>query len=66
MKKGFFKKVTKRQLVAETFSEEYIFVANFHTDRFVLETALNECRVNHPPAIQKRVKEMWLNEYSQG
>jgi hypothetical protein len=43
-------------MVADTFSEEYIFFSNFETNTFLLGTALKICWVNHPPAIQKRVK----------
>jgi hypothetical protein len=42
-------------MVADTFSEEYIFFSNFYSDRFLLGTALKKRWVNHPPAIQKRV-----------
>jgi hypothetical protein len=43
MKKGFFKKVTKRQMLALK-------------DIFLLGTALKKRWVKHPPAIQKRIK----------
>jgi hypothetical protein len=42
-------------MVADTFSEEYIFFSNFLTNTFLLGTALKKRWGNHPPAIQKRV-----------
>jgi hypothetical protein len=57
MYEGFFKKVTKRQMSADTFSEEYIFFSNFKKAMFLLGTGLKKQWVNHPTAIQKRVKQ---------
>jgi hypothetical protein len=44
MKKGFFNKVTERQIVADTFSEEYIFFFKFlnqHVFVFVRDSFKN-------------------------
>jgi hypothetical protein len=56
MKKAFLWKVALRQLVADIFSEDYIFFSNFVNQNFLLETAFKKYRANLSDVAKERVK----------
>jgi hypothetical protein len=57
MKKAFLQKVIYRQIVANIFSEEYIFVQNFLNHIFLLGIVLKKRRANLSDVAKERVKQ---------
>jgi hypothetical protein len=56
MKKAFLQKVIFRQMVANIFSEEYIFFSDFLNHIFLLGIVLKKCRANLLDVTKERVK----------
>jgi hypothetical protein len=56
MKKAFLQKVVYRQMVANIFSEEYIFFSDFINHIFLLGIVLKKRRANLSDVAKERVK----------
>jgi hypothetical protein len=64
MKKAFLQKVIYRQIVANIFSEEYIFFSDFLNHIFLLGIVLKKCRANLSAVAKERGKTQ--NQFSIG